>query len=205
MFGIPYRKSREIETCNVRHVVSNAFRPPSSRIPVFLMQTYTEHDARCTKYRDRKKNDLLKSFFSSIRIELNSILDRYPALRITWKHHNQTQTWCVNIGGNKCSLGQPWVPITTYNYICPPAKVRSQADINHFVKARPSIHILKDSRMGSVEITTFFFPSPSHLLSSPFYSLSLPVVTHIRGHIAGSSPPSPLRFVRRILSREDFS
>ena len=36
----------------------------------------------------------------------------------------------------------------------------------------------------------FFFP-PSHLLSSPFYSLSLLVVAQIRGHIAGSSPPLP--------------
>ena len=31
-------------------------------------------------------------------------------------------------------------------------------------------------------------------LSSPFRSLSLLVVTQIRGHIAGSSPPSPLLF-----------
>ena len=30
-----------------------------------------------------------------------------------------------------------------------------------------------------------------HLLSSPFYFLSLLVVTQIRGHIAGSSPPLP--------------
>ena len=36
-------------------------------------------------------------------------------------------------------------------------------------------------------ITIFFFPS--HLLSSPFFSLFLLVVTQIRGHIAGSSPP----------------
>ena len=34
----------------------------------------------------------------------------------------------------------------------------------------------------------FFFFLPSHLLSSPFCSLSLLVVTQIRGHIAGSSP-----------------
>ena len=40
---------------------------------------------------------------------------------------------------------------------------------------------------------SFFFPS--HLLSSPFYSLSPLVVTQIRGHIAGSFPPSLLRFV----------
>ena len=41
----------------------------------------------------------------------------------------------------------------------------------------------------------FFCPPflfvPSHLLSSPFFSLSLLVVTQIRGHIAGSSPPLP--------------
>ena len=45
----------------------------------------------------------------------------------------------------------------------------------------------------------FFFPIPfvfpMPLLISPFYSLSLLVVTQIRGHIAGSSPPYPLRFV----------
>ena len=36
-----------------------------------------------------------------------------------------------------------------------------------------------------------FILFPSHLFSSPFYSLSLLVVTHIRGHIAGSSLPLP--------------
>ena len=35
----------------------------------------------------------------------------------------------------------------------------------------------------------------SYLLSSAFLSLSLPFGTQIRGHIGGSSPPSPLRFV----------
>ena len=40
---------------------------------------------------------------------------------------------------------------------------------------------------------TIFFPS--HLLTSPFFSLSLLVGTQIRGHMAGPSPPSPLRFV----------
>ena len=50
------------------------------------------------------------------------------------------------------------------------------------------------------------FSSPSHLLSSPFCSLSLLVVTQIRGHIAGSSSPLPAT-VRALhfLSREDFS
>ena len=37
---------------------------------------------------------------------------------------------------------------------------------------------------------------PSHLLSLPLFSLSLLVVTQIRGHIlVGSSPPLPLRLV----------
>ena len=34
----------------------------------------------------------------------------------------------------------------------------------------------------------------SHLFSSPFFSLTLLVVTQIQVHIAGSPPPSPLRF-----------
>ena len=46
---------------------------------------------------------------------------------------------------------------------------------------------------------------PSHLLSSPFCSLSLLVVTQIRGPIAGSSPPLPttvrvLHFCREKIS-----
>ena len=46
---------------------------------------------------------------------------------------------------------------------------------------------------------------PSHLLSSPFYLLSLLVVTQIRGHIAGSFPPLPttvraLHFYREKIS-----
>ena len=52
---------------------------------------------------------------------------------------------------------------------------------------------------------SFFFFFPSHLLSSPFYSLPLLVVTQIRGHIAGSSPPLPttvraLHFYREKIS-----
>ena len=39
---------------------------------------------------------------------------------------------------------------------------------------------------------SFFFVS-SHLLCSPFCSLSLLVVTQIRGNIAGSSPPLPTK------------
>ena len=52
------------------------------------------------------------------------------------------------------------------------------------------------------------FVLPSHLLSSPFFfslRLLLIAVTQIRGQIARSSPPSPLRFVPCFLSREDFS
>ena len=37
----------------------------------------------------------------------------------------------------------------------------------------------------------FFFFSIPFILSSPFYSLSLLVVTQIRGHTAGSAPPLP--------------
>ena len=52
---------------------------------------------------------------------------------------------------------------------------------------------------------SFLFFFPSHLLSSPFFSLSLLVVTQIRGHIAGSSPPLPttvraLHFYREKIS-----
>ena len=39
-----------------------------------------------------------------------------------------------------------------------------------------------------------FFPHPIYYLR-PFFSLYLLVVTQIRGHIAGSSPPSPIRSV----------
>ena len=51
---------------------------------------------------------------------------------------------------------------------------------------------------------TYIFPS--RLLSSPFFSLSLLVVTQIRGRMVGSSL-SPLRFVPCLafLSGEDFS
>ena len=49
----------------------------------------------------------------------------------------------------------------------------------------------------------FFFPS--HLLSSPFYSLSLLVVTQIRGHIAGSSPPIPTTVRALYFYREKIS
>ena len=43
-----------------------------------------------------------------------------------------------------------------------------------------------------------FFFVPSHLLYSPFFSLSILVVTQIRGHIARSSPPSQLLYVRLV-------
>ena len=44
---------------------------------------------------------------------------------------------------------------------------------------------------------------PIHILA--LVSHSLPVVTQIRGHIAGSPSPSPLRYVPSFLSREEFS
>ena len=55
-------------------------------------------------------------------------------------------------------------------------------------------------------ITEYFFCFfPSHLFSSPFFSLLSIVVTQIRGHIAGSSPPLPttvraLHFYREKIS-----
>ena len=52
-----------------------------------------------------------------------------------------------------------------------------------------------DTSVRSLQPYFLFFFFSSHLLSSPFFSLSLLVVTQIRGHIAGSSPSSPLRFV----------
>ena len=50
----------------------------------------------------------------------------------------------------------------------------------------------------------FIFSHPIHYLRTSS-SLSFPLVTQIRGHIAGSSPPFPLRYVPSFLSREDFS
>ena len=50
---------------------------------------------------------------------------------------------------------------------------------------------------------SFFFPS--HLLSSPFYSLSPLVVTQIRGHIAGSFPPLPTTVRALQFYREEIS
>ena len=57
--------------------------------------------------------------------------------------------------------------------------------------ARPR-HVVFSSEASNhnIYIYIFFFPS-----SSPFFSISLLVVTQIQGHIAGSSPPSPLRLV----------
>ena len=58
-------------------------------------------------------------------------------------------------------------------------------------------------RVFSFFFSFFFFPS--HLLSSPFYCLSLIVVTQIRGHIAGSSPPLPTTVRALYLLREKMS
>ena len=57
------------------------------------------------------------------------------------------------------------------------------------VKLRCSITRRLGHSREKKKFSSFLFPS--HLLSSPFYSLSLLliVVTQIRGHIACSSPP----------------
>ena len=55
----------------------------------------------------------------------------------------------------------------------------------------------------SVVPGAFFFRP--HVLSSPFFSLSLLVVSQILGHIAGSSPPPHYGSCLAFLSREDFS
>ena len=49
----------------------------------------------------------------------------------------------------------------------------------------------------------FFFPS--HILSSPFCSLSPQILTQIRGHIPGPSPLPTTVHALHFLSREDFS
>ena len=64
------------------------------------------------------------------------------------------------------------------------------------------------ARIASLFCFCFCF-FPSHLLFSPFCSLSLLVVTQIRGHIAGSSPPLPttvraLHFYRKKISALSF-
>ena len=78
------------------------------------------------------------------------------------------------------------------------------------------LHISENSRHSSYRIyccvlfasrtylhrsTLFFFLRPI-CYPRTILSPSLPVVTQIRGHIAGSSPPSPLRHVPSFLSRE---
>ena len=64
---------------------------------------------------------------------------------------------------------------------------------------------MRPSRNGTHSF--FFFVHPMCYLRPSFLfpSYSTVTVTQIRGHIAGSSPPSPLRFEPCILSREDFS
>ena len=72
-----------------------------------------------------------------------------------------------------------------------------------------------EGKDGAVNETSFCscfcicFFSTSHLLSAPsapFFALSLLLIveTQIRSHIAGSSPPSPLRFVRCIFIARRF-
>ena len=63
-----------------------------------------------------------------------------------------------------------------------------------------SLHLLR----ALAFFLLFSISIPFSLLSSPFYALSLLVATQIRGHIAGSSPPSPLRFVPSIFIARRF-
>ena len=58
-----------------------------------------------------------------------------------------------------------------------------------------------------VHFISFLFFFPSHLLSSPFYSLSLLIVTQIRGHIRSRlfSPATHYGSCLAFLSREDLS
>ena len=65
-------------------------------------------------------------------------------------------------------------------------------------RAIPKGRMIEPAAPGSQDpvartVVLFFFPS--HLLFRPSVSLSLLVVTQIRGHIAGYYPPSPLQFV----------
>ena len=62
---------------------------------------------------------------------------------------------------------------------------------------------IKKPALKNTHTRPFFFAIP--FLSSPFCSLSLLVVTQIRGHIAGFPPPYPLRFVPCIFYREKIS
>ncbi|CAN0387298.1 unnamed protein product, partial [Laminaria digitata] len=57
------------------------------------------------------------------------------------------------------------------------------------------------NEVGLGDQVPFFFSS-LHLLSSPFFSRFLLVVTQIRDHKAGSSPPSPLRYAPSFLSEK---
>ena len=81
--------------------------------------------------------------------------------------------------------------------------------VNHptvgFVNFGPSVcDRLSSSR---VELLAIFFSCFCFILFNmpALFSPSLPVVTQTRGHIAGSLPPSPLRYVFSFLSREEFS
>ena len=81
-------------------------------------------------------------------------------------------------------------------YRHPGQKKSCLVQVRHWRETRPARRCL------------FFFFSIPFIIFALSFSLSLLVVTQIRGHIrAGSSPPlpSPVRFVPCILSREGFS
>ena len=97
-------------------------------------------------------------------------------------------------GGRRPVVAKPpfYVRVRTH-YCC-----RSILFKNHYISRQRKLETIN---------TIFFFLSffPFHLLSSPFYSLSLLVVAQIRGHITGSSPPLPttvraLHFYREKIS-----
>ena len=60
-------------------------------------------------------------------------------------------------------------------------------------KSQPDFHISHCSQWSCFSYIYIYFPS--HLLSSPSFSLSLLVATQSWGHKAGSSLSPPLRFV----------
>ena len=76
--------------------------------------------------------------------------------------------------------------------------VRAHFFMVFFMVCTPSYtwYILTIFRYFVFALLFLFFP-PSHLLilSSPCFSSPLPFVTQIRGHIAGTPPPFPLRCV----------
>ena len=56
-----------------------------------------------------------------------------------------------------------------------------------------------------LHFTSFFFPIPFIVMLALLSPSQCSSITQIRGHIAGSPPPSPLRHLPSFLSREEFS